>query len=143
QLNWKSSGINEFIEESMEAINSVDEVLKTMKHNLAQVADKLTQWQRPLMARKSRPVVKEEFEREHKNLIKERYAEIKDGGKQIQGLLKDTNRILRVSNASNDWRAYVDFVNNVVVEGLAKVVQVSLEYLLNQLDFDCIARDDK
>ena len=55
------------------------------------------------------------------NLVKERYTEIKEGGKAIHTMVKDTNKVLRVSNASNDWRSYVDFVNNVVVDGLAQV----------------------
>ena len=32
-------------------------------------------------------------------------------------MLKDTNKMLRVSNASLDWHAYIDFINNIVVDG--------------------------
>lgn len=48
------------------------------------------------------------------------------GGKSIHQMVKDTNKALRVSNTSNDWRGYIDFVNNIVVDGLAKVVYTSL-----------------
>jgi dynein heavy chain len=54
-------------------------------------------------------------------LVKEQYAKLREGGKTIQNLVKETNKVLRVSNASGDWRAYVDFVNNIVVDGLAQV----------------------
>lgn len=30
--------------------------------------------------------------------------QVKEGGKEIQTLLKETNKVLRVSNASPDWR---------------------------------------
>ena len=36
-------------------------------------------------------------------------------------MVKETNKVLRVSNASADWRSYVDFINNIVVDGLSKV----------------------
>ena len=41
---------------------------------------------------------------------------------------------LGISHGHPDWRAYVDFVNNVVVGGLVQVVIVSLEYVEKQLD---------
>ncbi len=54
-------------------------------------------------------------------MVKERYAEIKEGGKAIHAVVKETNKVLRVSNTSPDWKAYVDFINSVVVDGLAQV----------------------
>lgn len=48
-------------------------------------------------------------------------------------MLKENNKVLKCSNASADWRAYVDFVNNVVVDGLSRVICSSLEYLLDQV----------
>ena len=92
--------------------------------------------------RKPKPVVKDEFEREHKAVIKERYAEVKEGGKAIHHMVKETNKVLRASNASPDWRAYVDFVNNVVVDGLAKIVYTSLDFLFEQIDSDSISKNE-
>ena len=142
-MNWRSSGITEFIADAMEQVSAVSEVVRTMKENMRLVNDQLASYNRPLMSRKTKPVVKEEFEREHKNLVKERYADIKEGGRAIHVMVKDTNKVLRVSNASNDWRAYVDFVNNVVVHGLANVITTSLEYLYDQISPENIAKEDK
>lgn len=142
-MNWKSPGITEFIADCMEQVTLVSEVVKTMKDNMRSVNDQLASYSKPLLQRKNKPAIKEEFEREHKNMIKERYSDIKEGGKAIHTMVKETNKVLRVSNASQDWRAYVDFVNNIVVDGLSKVVRNSLEYLLDQIDPAVIARDDK
>jgi len=142
-MNWKSNGITEFIADSMEQVQAVSEVMRTMKNNLQGISDQLKGYTKPLITRKNKPVAKDEFEKEHKNFVKERYVEIKEGGKNIHNMVKDTNKVLRVSNASNDWRAYVDFVNNVVVDGLAKVVYNSLEYLYDQIDPAVIAKEDK
>jgi len=142
-MNWKSNGITDFIADSMEQVKLVSEVVRTMKNNLRGVNDQLVAYNKPLLIRKSKPVAKDEFEREHKNFSKERYTEIKEGGKNIHNMVKDTNKVLKVSNAANDWRAYVDFVNNVVVDGLAKVVYTSLEYLYEQIDPVIIAKEDK
>jgi dynein heavy chain len=142
-LNWKSANITEFIGDVMESVKVVSSVNQTMKHNFEYVQQTINSYNKPLLARKPKPVVKEEFDREHKNMIKERYAEIKDGGKHIHNMVKETNKVLRVSNASADWRAYVDFINNVVVSGLANCVNSSLEYLLDQIDPAVIAKEEK
>ena len=142
-MNWKSTGIMEFIADCMEQVTLVSEVLKTMKDNMRSVNDQLTSYSRPLLQRKNKPALKDEFEREHKNMIKERYSDIKEGGKTIHNMVKETNKVLRVSNASQDWRAYVDFMNNIVVDGLTKIVRNSLDFLLDQIDPAVIARDDK
>jgi dynein heavy chain len=142
-MNWKSNGITEFIADSMEQVKAVSEVVRTMKNNLRGVNEQLMLYNKPLLIRKSKPIAKDEFEREHKNFSKERYTEIKEGGKSIHNMVKDTNKVLKVSNASNDWRSYVDFVNNVVVDGLAKVVYTSLDYLFEQIDPVTIAKEDK
>jgi dynein heavy chain len=142
-LNWKANGINEFIADSMEQVTSVNDIVRTMKENLRTVTEQLAGYRKPLMQRKTKPTVKEEFEREHKNMVKERYTDIKEGGKAIHQMVKDTNKALRVSNASNDWRAYVDFVNNVVVDGLGKVIYSSLDYLFEQISPEIIAKEDK
>lgn len=142
-MNWKSSGITEFIADSMEQVKAASEVVRSMKNNLKGVNDQLLSYNKPLLVRKTKPVLKDEFEKDHKNFVKERYGEIKEGGKNVHNMVKDTNKVLRVSNASNDWKAYVDFVNNVVVDGLARVVYTSLDYLFEQIDPTTIAKEDK
>lgn len=62
-----------------------------------------------------------------------RCAAIREGGQELHKLLKDTNRKLKVSAGLPDWKNYVDFVNSLVVQGLIKVVAVSLSTLNQQM----------
>ena len=135
-LKWNTcaDAVTEFLAECFETVDIVDEITETMKQNLTAVNGIMEKWSsKPLMERKPRPVDREESERIHKAVKTARYAEIKEGGKEITTLLKDTNKVLRVSNASADWRAYVDFVNNIIVDGLASTIIISLEFLLDQV----------
>jgi dynein heavy chain len=68
-LNWKSSGISEFITETMDQVKIVSEIVNTMKGNLRSIHDTLSLYNKPLLARKNKPMTKEEFEREHKVLF--------------------------------------------------------------------------
>ena len=66
--------------------------------------------------------------------LTQRYGHIREGGGEIHKLLRDTNRKLKVSQGLPDWKAYVDFVNNIVVGGLKRVVVCSCVALEAQLD---------
>jgi dynein heavy chain len=144
QMNWKSHGIDMFITESMASVKAANDILSTLKKNLSGVEQILENFARaPLLERKAKPVTIEEFQQAHHALKTARYAEIKEGGSQIHKLIKDSNKILKVSQGLPDWKAYVDFMNNVVVDGLAQVVIISLEYLADQIDPDVIQAQDK
>ena len=140
-LNWRSDGVSEFIGESMEQAKVVHGILKTMKDNLGAVQDIVNKWGSPMIERKTKPMEKEEFEQTFKSMKAANSSDIKDAGKQIHSLLKETNKVLRVSNASADWRCYVEFVNSVEVEGLCTAIMMSLEFLLDQIDPESIRRD--
>jgi dynein heavy chain len=134
ELNWCSDGVDLFIKDSMEQVQNVHRILKTMKDNLSTIQMTLREWNKPMMERKTKPVEKEEFDRRFKAVKTTQHAAIKDSGKRIHSLLKETNKILRVSNASRDWRSYLDFVSGILIEGLSTCVITSLDFLYEQID---------
>ena len=146
-LNWETNGDelekqrrDEYIEGATAAVDVVDEYTCSMKANLDHANEIMERWtSKPLLERDKKPVELIEFDRVFKKAKSERYADIKEGGKEVERMLKDTNKMLRVSNASLDWHAYIDFINNIVVDGLAGVITVSLEFFLDQIDPEHIA----
>ncbi|KAL7489135.1 hypothetical protein ACHAW6_014715 [Cyclotella cf. meneghiniana] len=140
-LNWKSDGIDEFLANSTEQVKVVHGIMKTMKDNLAAMQDIIKKWDRPMIERKTKPMEKDEFDRSFKALTTTSHSDIKAAGKQIHSLMKETNKVLRVSNSSSDWRFYVEFVNSMVVEGLSQAIKTSLDFFLDQIDPEAIKRD--
>ena len=51
--------------------------------------------------------------------------------------------MLKISNGHPDWKAYVDFVNSIVVDGLVNSTSVSLTYLSDQICPKVIAKTEK
>ena len=143
ELSWRSDGIDEFINEAMQQVKVVHEILKTMKDNFSVIDIIVTKWNCPMFQRKSKPMDRDEFMHIVKSTRSSRYSEIKDSGKQIHNLLLDTNKVLRVSNASTEWRVYTNFVNSFVIEGLSSSIITSLQMILDQLDENCIKREGK
>ena len=50
--------------------------------------------------------------------------------------------MLKVSKGAPTWRSYVEFINDIVIDGLARTVAFSLETLNAQLDPAQIAKDE-
>ena len=137
RLHWQSGAVavQDFLGEALEKVKDVEEVVRTMKRNLAAVEGVLREWERPMLERKSKPVEREEFERMQRGVRAERYGKVKEAGKEIQALLKETHKVLRVApQTPTEWRSYVDYVNNRVVNGLARVILASLDAFCNEID---------
>ena len=144
-LTWKSHGIDSFLSDSMTQVNGCFAITNTLKKNLAQAGVIMDSWTDvPLFKRTEKPRSFQEFEEDTLRALRvARFQVIKEGGNGIHQLVKESNKILKVSQGLPDWKAYVDFVNNIVVSGLSKVVVVSLQALLEEVDPARIKKLDK
>jgi dynein heavy chain len=141
-LNWKSQAVREFIDDTERTVEDLYSTVKAMKNQLAEVTEELRKHNISMLTRKPKPMPRDEFDKDYKTAIKEKYAEIKESGKHIHGHVKETNKVLKAAAASPEWLAYVYFINNVVVDGLAKIVYTSLEDLFNQIDPETISKNE-
>uniref|UniRef100_H3HCG5 AAA+ ATPase domain-containing protein n=1 Tax=Phytophthora ramorum TaxID=164328 RepID=H3HCG5_PHYRM len=133
ELNWKSAGIDTFIDECRKAVEGANEIVINLKDNLNTIQETLGAWNSPLLERQAKPVAVAEHERQHKSYIVQRTLKIREGATEIHRRLKQSNTgIVGVNSAQ--WKAYVDYVNNIVVNGVARVICSSLEFLAKQLD---------
>ena len=83
-----------------------------------------------------------EFAAEQQAHLQSRVFDIDHGGKDIHKLLLASNRELKVSKGAPAWKNYVDYVNEVVVDGLARTVCNSLRFVCEQIDLESIARHE-
>ena len=142
-MNWKSQTINDFIEDSNGVVKAAYDLLYQLKGNLKSVESILaTQSEAPLVTRKPKPVRPHEFKQTLEGARRTKYQAIKAGGAEIVKKVKASHVLLKVPKGQPDWRAYVDFCNNIVVEGTAKVVKVSLTYLSEQLSFQAAMKKE-
>lgn len=57
---------------------------------------------------------------------------ISDGGKEITKLLSSSNRTLKVSKGAPAWKAYVDYIGDIVIDGLVECIIASVHRLTSQ-----------
>ena len=115
-LNWNSHKIEDYISEVMAMLKDLNSTLVTIKGNVTKTRSILDKWEEKLMfERKDGKVYNaDEFKDSFKNLLSTRYNDIADGGLEISKLLTLTNKTLKVSKGAPAWKAYVEFVNEIV-----------------------------
>ncbi|KAF4726241.1 hypothetical protein FOZ62_001950 [Perkinsus olseni] len=143
-LRWnREDRIPDFITLAEGVIGDVSSVVDVVKSNLRKISAILARWcQAPLLERKPKPMSAEDFDSIHKAAVGVKLHMMTEDGKEIHKLIKDSSEALKVSKTAETWKSYVDFVNNIVIEGLVSAVAVSLQYLCEILDPLIIARNE-
>jgi dynein heavy chain len=143
-LKWKCEDqIPDFIATAMTVVGDVSGVVNVLKGNLRKISSILSGWCRtPLLERKPKPMAPEDFELTNKAMVGVMLMGMTEDGKEIHKLVKDSSEALKVSKVSVNWKAYVDFVNNFIIEGFVSTIAVSLQYLCEILDPLIIARHE-
>jgi len=134
ELKWNSSGIDEFISKARADVSVVDELVKKMKDNVKKMQDMMAKWVTvPLFERKNKCVPPEDLEQTHQSLVAPKLEDIRNHGKEIHKMMKDTAENIKPDKKSATWIAYVDYVNGLVIEGITKGIVASMSYLSDQI----------
>lgn len=133
QLNWNSVGVDSFIDEARKCVQNATEIVSSLQENLSLIQETLSAWNVSLLERQPKPVTITEHERSHKSHIVQRTLRLREGAAEIHRRLKQSNTAVTGVHATQ-WKAYVEYVNNIVSQGVARVVSTSLEFLSRQLE---------
>lgn len=133
-LTWKSHGIDMFVTEAMAAVKTTNALMESLSTNLKGIQRALDELcKEPIFARRAKAISCDEFDKIVKDVVVVRTAEVEEKGRTIKNHLRNMARDLKVSAGQADWKYYVDFVNNIVVAGLAKTALRSLVYINEQV----------
>jgi dynein heavy chain len=136
ELCWNTDGIADFINETMSKVQMASTILVTLKANVERVQKILSDnVEKVLMDRKpGKTYRQEEFSALMDAHIQVRYEEIEEGSEQIHKLMEHSNTAVNVPPTNAAWKQYIDYVNTIMIEGLADVIAHSQLHLQNQLD---------
>ena len=139
-LNWKSNGIDLYVEEAMAESREVSELLQMLKGNLKHIEGTVEGWSKdPLFERGQKTQTLDDFMVLQKKQRATKLGVVRETGQDVHRLLKDTNKKLKVSQGLPDWKAYVDFTNSIVVMGLVDAMAMSLRAMGQQLNPDFLS----
>ena len=143
-LNWTSLKIDDYIAEVMAAVRELSDILSTIKGNVKKTKAVLKGWvDKPLFIRKDKVMSKADLGDLIKEHMDARYGNITEGANEIHALLSSSNRTLKASKGAKSWKDYVDYISNIVMEGLSDTMTTSLQTVYNELDPVQIVKNTK
>ena len=104
-IKWNSEnqGLDNFIGQALSIVSDVDDLVKKMKENVRKMIEMMDRWQKPLYERKTKTMPPDDVESLHSASVVNRFEYIKQEGKDIQKLMKDTVDNVKPDKKSEKW----------------------------------------
>ncbi len=67
-------------------------------------------------------------------LVESRYAKVKGDSEKIHALVQENLTYFQAAEESEDWKNYVEYLDDVVLDGLFECIHCSLSYFLENTD---------
>ncbi|KAL9650835.1 hypothetical protein ABK040_001885 [Willaertia magna] len=164
ELSWKSeSEIDEFLVSAMNAVKLANNTLGMLKKNVSEIEKVLSKWERnPMFQRKeTRTLNMKEFDGRHKEMRSIFEKMVRKGAEVIQQKVKDSLEVLKgkkteeaqqptedlgsigVDENSSEWKNYVQYIINIIIDGICKSVLASLKGIQDQMNAEFLQKTEQ
>ncbi|XP_028263973.1 dynein axonemal heavy chain 9 isoform X2 [Parambassis ranga] len=133
-LNWNSEDVWQYIQEVRNSVCDLESRLQSAKDNVEQIQSCMRSWACPLFDRK-------EGKKEALLSLDDRterldrfYGLIQSSGKKIHSLLETNQTLFRAKPHSEEWKAYVEYIDDMIIDGFFNSVECSLRFFLDNTD---------
>uniref|UniRef100_A0A8D2N608 Dynein axonemal heavy chain 17 n=1 Tax=Zonotrichia albicollis TaxID=44394 RepID=A0A8D2N608_ZONAL len=124
-LTWKTEG---------DDVCDLEQRVQKAKDNVEEIQSIVRSWGSPMLERrdpKREAVLSLE---ECQERLERRYSLVREAGHRIHSLVEENQSLLRAEPASDAWKGYLDYVDEIVLDGFFTAIECSLKYLLENTD---------
>ncbi|XP_038013499.1 dynein heavy chain 9, axonemal-like [Motacilla alba alba] len=133
-LTWKTEGVWDHISGVMGDVCDLEQRLQKAKANVEEIRSIVGSWGSPVLERRdSRREAVLSLE-ECQERLERRCSLVRECGHRIHCLVKENQSLLRAAPASDAWKVYLDYVDEIVLHGFFTAIECSLKYLLENTD---------
>ncbi|XP_009867872.1 PREDICTED: dynein heavy chain 9, axonemal-like, partial [Apaloderma vittatum] len=133
-LSWKMEGVWDHVSMVTDGVHDFERRIQKAKNNVEEIQMIVQSWVSPIFERK-------DCRRESllslddcQNRLEKRYSLVRESGQRIHLLVKENQSLLLADPASDVWKAYVDYLDEIVLDGFFTAIESSLKYLLENTD---------
>ncbi|XP_043570859.1 dynein axonemal heavy chain 17-like [Chiloscyllium plagiosum] len=134
-LHWNSEGVWEYIQELRGILYDLESRIQKAKNNVETMHLMMVEWSTsPLFERGGNK--KDSFLDldGRQNMLNKRYAAVTEDGVKLHALLEENRIFFHADVKDPSWEKYVNYIDEMVVEGFHAVVQKSLQFLLSNME---------
>ncbi|KAJ7405899.1 dynein axonemal heavy chain 9 [Willisornis vidua] len=129
-LTWETEGVWAHISGVMDDVHDLEQRVQKSKDNVEEIQSIVSSWASPIVERKDCKRDSLLSLEDCQERLERRYSLVREAGQRIHSLLKENQSLLLADPASDSWKAYVDYVDEIVLDGFFTAIECSLKYLL-------------
>ncbi|KAM9837728.1 LOW QUALITY PROTEIN: dynein axonemal heavy chain 9 [Aulostomus maculatus] len=133
-LNWNSQGVWQYIQEVRDCVCDLESRLQRAKTNVEGIQSCIRSWASPMFDRKEGKKDTLLCLEDRAKRLDRFYSLIRSSGDQIHFLLKSNLQLFRAEPASEEWKAYVEYIDDMIIDGFFNSIECSLKFLLDNTD---------
>ncbi|XP_062976517.1 dynein axonemal heavy chain 9 [Elgaria multicarinata webbii] len=133
-LNWKTEGLLDRVSRVVDSVRDLEQRIQKTKDNIEEIQNIMRTWVLPVFERKDGKKESLLYLDERHDRLDKHHQLITDSGHKIHFLIKENLRLFAADPASEVWKAYLEHVDEIVLDGFFSVIECSLKYLLENTD---------
>jgi dynein heavy chain len=134
-LTWDSDGVWEYIEVTRDKVHDLEQRVQSTKTNVETISQLMAQWaESPLFERKDGKKDTLLSLEDRETRLSTRHGEIKTAGDKIHQLVSNNLKLFKADETTGIWKSYVEYLDDIVLDGFFNAVHCSLSYLLENTD---------
>nr|XP_003217173.1 PREDICTED: LOW QUALITY PROTEIN: dynein heavy chain 17, axonemal [Anolis carolinensis] len=136
-LYWSNEGVMDYIQEMRDVLYDLETRIQKAKFNVESIDQLMQEWSAsPLFERKDNKETALLDLDGRQSYLNKRYAAVKDAAQKIQTMVEENAELFKVDTKTAMWSQYVDYVDEIVLDGYFKFVRKSLQFLLSNMTID-------
>ncbi|XP_075314376.1 dynein axonemal heavy chain 9 [Odontesthes bonariensis] len=133
-LNWKSQGVWQYIQDLRDSVCDLESRLQRTKDNVEEIQSCMRSWANPMFDRKEGKKDALLSLEDRTERVDKFNSLIRASGEKIHFLLKSNRELFRAEPSSEEWKAYVEYIDDMVVDGFFNSVECTLKFFLDNTD---------
>uniref|UniRef100_A0A8C6C0I2 Dynein axonemal heavy chain 9 n=1 Tax=Monodon monoceros TaxID=40151 RepID=A0A8C6C0I2_MONMO len=133
-LSWKTEGIWDYVIQVTNSIHDLEQRVQKTKDNVEEIQNIMKTWASPIFKRKDgKKECLLSMDDQH-DRMEEYYSLIKESGFKIHALVQENLGLFSADPTSSIWKTYVNYIDDMLVDGFFLAIECSLKYLLENTE---------
>ncbi|XP_044152524.1 dynein axonemal heavy chain 9 [Bufo gargarizans] len=133
-LNWKAHGVWDYIQQVRDSVHDLERRVQKARDNVEEIQSIMKTWVLPIFERKDgkKDTLLNLDDRSER--LEKRYNVIRESGSKIHQLVQENMELFSADPNSDVWKAYVDYIDETVLDGFFNAIECSLKFILDNMD---------
>ncbi|XP_053483492.1 dynein axonemal heavy chain 11 isoform X4 [Ictalurus furcatus] len=134
-LTWQDQGCLSYICQVKDMVYNMERKFQKSRDNVEMIKELMKGWSKqPIFCRKDSKKDTLLVLEDRAASVAKKYSSIRKDGETIHSLLQENKNLYTADDDSEAWKEYVEYVDEMVVEGFYNAITYSLEFFVNNME---------